>query len=153
MASSPPPLPPDDRRATGSTHPGTRYRGQSSADTVQGLIVDSATRFAEDARIGTRLVVLAEHRAVVRREAPAHSAGARGVGLPRVLLVRSRNADRSQPAAALSAHRSARRVSASSTGTDRPVADAENAPIAVVRGETDARDARTTETLASLPST
>ncbi|WP_405910829.1 MULTISPECIES: three-helix bundle dimerization domain-containing protein [unclassified Streptomyces] len=117
MASSPPPVLPDDRLATGAARLAIRYRGQFSAETIQGLIVDSYARLAETARIRTHLVVLAEHLAAERLDALAHIAGAPGAGLPRVLFVCSHNAGRSQMAAALLAHRAAGHVVVSSAGT------------------------------------
>ncbi|MES5824932.1 arsenate reductase ArsC [Streptomyces sp. RG80] len=117
MASSPPPVLPDDRLATGAARLAIRYRGQFSAETIQGLIVDSYARLAETARIRTHLVVLAEHLAAERLDALAHIAEAPGTGLPRVLFVCSHNAGRSQMAAALLAHRAAGHVVVSSAGT------------------------------------
>ncbi|WP_433450443.1 low molecular weight phosphatase family protein [Streptomyces sp. CA-142005] len=126
MTASSPPVLPDERLATGIAHLAVRYRGHVSPETIQRLEIDSYERLAEDARIRTHLVVLAEHLAAERLDALAYVQGAPGSGLPRVLFVCSHNAGRSQMAAALLAHRANGHVVVSSAGT-RPAAEIEPA--------------------------
>jgi arsenate reductase len=120
MTSSPPPVLPDDRLATGADRLAVRHRGQFSAETIQGLIVDSYARLAEHARIRTHFIALAEHLAAERLDALAHIAGAPGTGLPRVLFVCSHNAGRSQMAAALPEHRAQGHVVVFSSAGTQP---------------------------------
>ncbi|MEU1940797.1 low molecular weight phosphatase family protein [Streptomyces coeruleorubidus] len=94
-------------------------------------MTDSYERLADRARIHTHLVVLAEHLAAERLDALAHVNGAPGCGLPRVLLVCSHNAGRSQMAAALLAHRAGGHVVVSSAGT-LPAAEVEPAVTQVL---------------------
>ncbi|MFD5492615.1 low molecular weight phosphatase family protein [Streptomyces sp. NPDC127091] len=124
MTTSPPPVLPDERLASGIARLAVRYRGRFAAETIQRLVIDSYERLAEHARVRTHLVVLAEHLATERLDALAHIEGAPGVGLPRVLFVCSHNAGRSQLAAALLAHRAAGQVAVSSAGT-HPAAEVE----------------------------
>jgi protein-tyrosine-phosphatase len=124
VTTSPPPVLPDERLASGIARLALRYRGHFSAETIQRLVLDSYERLAEHARIRTHLVVLAEHLATERLDALAHVQGAPGSGLPRVLFVCSHNAGRSQMAAALLAHRAGGHVVVSSAGA-HPGADVE----------------------------
>ncbi|WP_432044047.1 low molecular weight phosphatase family protein [Streptomyces cadmiisoli] len=133
MTASPPPVLPDERLAAGISRLALRYRGHFSAETIQRLVTDSYDRLAEEARVRTHLVVLAEHLATERLAALAHITGAPGTGLPRVLFVCSHNAGRSQMAAALLAHRAGGHVIVSSAGT-HPAAEVEPA-VAQVLGE------------------
>ncbi|MGW1758864.1 hypothetical protein [Streptomyces mirabilis] len=107
-----------------------------------------------------------ERLAAERLDALAHVEGAPGVGLPRMLFVRSHNAGRSQMGAALRTDevvQAADIVIRMGCGDacpvvpgrrylDRPVADPEGAPIGVVRIIRDEIDAHITELLDSLPS-
>jgi protein-tyrosine-phosphatase len=120
VTTSPPPVLPDERLASGIARLALRYRGRFSPETSRRLVTDSYERLAEHARIRTHLVVLAEHLATERLDALAHIEGAPGCGLPRVLFVTSQNAGRSQMAAALLAHRAGGHVIVSSTGTLPP---------------------------------
>lgn len=124
MTTSPPPVLPDERLASGIARLALRYRGRFSPETIQRLVTDSHERLAEHARIRTHLVVRAEHLATERLDALAHIEGAPGCGPPRVLFVCSHNAGRSQVAAALLAHRAGGHVVASSAGT-LPAAEVE----------------------------
>ncbi|MGW1028795.1 arsenate-mycothiol transferase ArsC [Streptomyces sp. NPDC002577] len=122
---------PDDRLAAGIARLALRHRGHFSPETIQGVVTDSYARLAEHARVRTHLVVLAEHLATERLDAPAHIEGAPGSGLPRVLFVCSHNAGRSQMAAALLAHRAGGHVVVSSAGT-HPAAEVEPAVAQVL---------------------
>ena len=86
MTAAPPPVLPGERPASGIARLAVRYRGRLSPETVQRLIVDSYERLAEQARIRSHLVALAEHLASESLEL-AHVEGAPGRGLPRVLFV------------------------------------------------------------------
>ncbi|MFI1647287.1 low molecular weight phosphatase family protein [Streptomyces avidinii] len=110
------PLLPDERLAAGAARLASRYAGHFSPETVLGLLADSYTRLAEQARIRTHLVVLAERLTAERLDALAHTQGLVS-GPTRVLFVCSQNAGRSQMAAALLAHRAGERVTVSSAGT------------------------------------
>ncbi|CBG69499.1 putative protein phosphatase [Streptomyces scabiei 87.22] len=207
MSTSSSPLLPDERLAAGAARLASRHAGHFSPETVLGLLADSYTRLAEQARIRTHLVVVAERLTAERLDALAHTRGLTS-GPTRVLFVRSQNAGRSQMAAALLAHRAGERVTVSSAGThpadavephiaqalteagmdladgypkpltqevvqaadvvitmgcgdacpvipgrrylDWPVADPDEAPIAVVRDVRDAIDAHITELLTQL---
>ncbi|MEV7169318.1 arsenate reductase ArsC [Streptomyces sp. NPDC093224] len=116
MPSPSSPLLPDERLAAGAARLATRYAGHFAPETVLGLLADSYTRLAEQARIRTHLVVLAERLTADRLDALAHTQGLTS-GPARVLFVCSQNAGRSQMAAALLAHRAGERVTASSAGT------------------------------------
>ncbi|MFD4248064.1 low molecular weight phosphatase family protein [Streptomyces sp. NPDC058525] len=116
MPSPSSPLLPDERLAAGAARLATRYAGHFAPETVLGLLADSYTRLAEQARIRTHLVVLAERLTAERLDALAHTQGLTS-GPTRVLFVCSRNAGRSQMAAALLAHRAGDAVTVSSAGT------------------------------------
>ncbi|WP_343041768.1 arsenate reductase ArsC [Streptomyces typhae] len=99
-----------------------RFAGRFSAQTVQAVLADSYRRLAETATVTAYLPVLAERFTAERLEALAHVRAPRGARkLPRVLFVCSRNAGRSQLAAALLRHRAGDRVTVSCAGT-RPAA-------------------------------
>ncbi|MFF5809338.1 three-helix bundle dimerization domain-containing protein [Streptomyces sp. NBC_01565] len=51
------PLLPDERLAAGAARLATRYAGRFAPETVFGLLADSYTRLAEQARIRTHLVL------------------------------------------------------------------------------------------------
>ncbi|MGW2076997.1 arsenate-mycothiol transferase ArsC [Streptomyces sp. NPDC001939] len=108
---------PDERLAAGAARLVTSHRGRFSTETVQRVITDSYERLAATARVTTHLVVLAERLTAERLDALAHIEGSPDSGLPRVLFVCSRNAGRSQLAAALLAHRAQGHVTVSSAGT------------------------------------
>ncbi|MFB6619480.1 low molecular weight phosphatase family protein [Streptomyces sp. NPDC056367] len=112
------PLLPDERLAAGAARLASRYAGHFAPETVPGLLADSYTRLAEQARIRTHLVVPAERLTADRLDAHAH-AHAQGLtsGPYRVLFVCSQNAGRSPMAAALPAHRAGERVAVASAGT------------------------------------
>ncbi|MFB0629094.1 low molecular weight phosphatase family protein [Streptomyces sp. AB3(2024)] len=116
MPSPSSPLLPDERLAAGAARLATRYAGHFAPATVLGLLADSYTLLAEQARIRTHLVVLAERLTADRLDALAHTQGLTS-GPTRVLFVCSHNAGRSQMAAALLAHRAGERVTVSSAGT------------------------------------
>ncbi|MFE7094316.1 arsenate-mycothiol transferase ArsC [Streptomyces erythrochromogenes] len=113
MPSPSSPLLPDERLAAGAARLATRYAGHFAPETVLGLLADSYTRLAEQARIRTHLVVLAEQLTAERLDAPARTQGLVS-GPVRVLFVCRQNAGRSQMAAALLAHRAGERVTVSS---------------------------------------
>jgi arsenate reductase (thioredoxin) len=136
MSASSPPALPDERLAAGAARLAARHAGRFAIETVRGLLADSYHRLAETARVRTHLVVLAERFTTERLDALAHTQGAPGSGLPRVLFVCSHNAGRSQLAAALLEHRAAGRVTVSSAGT-HPAGEVE-AHIAQVLTETGA---------------
>ncbi|MER7764785.1 arsenate reductase ArsC [Streptomyces sp. NPDC097619] len=114
--SASPPLP-DERLAAGAARLSTRYTGRFAPETVLRLLADSCARLAEQARIRTHLIVLAERLTAERSDALAHTRGLSSGGRVRVLFVCSHNAGRSQTAAALLAHRGGERVTVSSAGT------------------------------------
>ncbi|MFI7359286.1 three-helix bundle dimerization domain-containing protein [Streptomyces avidinii] len=116
MSTSSSPLLPDERLAAGAARLASRYAGHFAPEAVLGLLADSYARLAEQARIRTHLVVLAERLTAERLDALAHTQGLTG-GPTRVLFVCSQNAGRSQMAAALLAHRAGERVTVSSAGT------------------------------------
>ncbi|MDH6537888.1 arsenate reductase ArsC [Streptomyces sp. SPB4] len=116
MPSPSSPLLPDERLAAGAARLATRYAGHFAPETVLGLLADSYMRLAEQARIRTHLVVLAERLTADRLDALAHTQGLTS-GPTRVLFVCSHNAGRSQMAAALLAHRAGDAVTVSSAGT------------------------------------
>lgn len=116
MPSPSSPLLPDERLAARAARLATRYAGHFAPETVLGLLADSYTRLAEQARIRTHLVVLAERLTADRLDALAHTQGLTS-GPTRVLFVCSHNAGRSQMAAALLAHRAGDAVTVSSAGT------------------------------------
>ncbi|MFJ3962880.1 low molecular weight phosphatase family protein [Streptomyces sp. NPDC090036] len=109
------PLLPDERLAAGAARLASRYAGHFAPETVLGLLTDSYALLAEHARIRTHLVVLVERLTAERLDALAHTQGLVS-GPTRVLFVCSRNAGRSQMAAALLAHRAGERVTVSSAG-------------------------------------
>jgi protein-tyrosine-phosphatase len=116
MATPASPAPPEDRLLAAAARLAARHAGRFSLETVRRLLDDSYERLATGARIRTYLTVLAERFTRERLDALAH-AGAPGTGPSRVLFVCSRNAGRSQMAAALLAHQAAGRVQISSAGT------------------------------------
>lgn len=116
MPSPSSPLLPDERLATGAARLATRYAGHFAPETVLGLLADSYTRLAKQARTRTHLVVLAERLTAERLDALAHTQELTS-GPTRVLFVCSHNASRSQMAAALLAHRAGDAVTVSSAGT------------------------------------
>ncbi|MCX4696505.1 three-helix bundle dimerization domain-containing protein [Streptomyces sp. NBC_01408] len=116
MSTSSSPLLPDERLAAGAARLASRYAGHFAPETVLSLLADSYARLAEQARIRTHLVVLAERLTSERLDALAHTQGLTS-GPTRVLFVCSQNAGRSQMAAALLAHRAGERVTVSSAGT------------------------------------
>ncbi|MEC3997129.1 arsenate reductase ArsC [Actinacidiphila sp. DG2A-62] len=124
MSASPPPAWPDERLSTGAARLAARHQGQFSAETVQQLLIDSYRLLAENARVRTHLVVLAERLTAERLDALAHTRTPATGGAVRVLFVCGHNAGRSQLAAALLAHRAGERVVVSSAGTD-PAAEVE----------------------------
>ncbi|ETK34729.1 arsenate reductase ArsC [Microbispora sp. ATCC PTA-5024] len=97
-----------------------RHAGRFSPETVQHMLADSYHLLAKTSRVHTHLVVLAERLAAERLDALAHAEKASS-GTPRVLFVCSRNAGRSQMAAALLNARAGGRVIVSSAGTDPAV--------------------------------
>ncbi|WP_230193483.1 arsenate-mycothiol transferase ArsC [Streptomyces coriariae] len=117
MAPASTPALPDERLAAGAARLSVRHAGRFAAETVQGLLNDSYRRLAQTASVTTHLVLLAERLTAERLDALAHVQGAPGSGLPRVLFVCTRNAGRSQLAAALLQHRAAGKVTVSSAGT------------------------------------
>ncbi|WP_327049079.1 arsenate reductase ArsC [Microbispora sp. NBC_01189] len=94
-----------------------RHAGRFSAETVQHLL-------AETSRVHVHLVVLAERLTAERLDALAHTEDQASSATPRVLFVCSRNAGRSQMAAALPNVRAGGHVIVSSAGTD-PAAEIE----------------------------
>ncbi|WP_327280797.1 MULTISPECIES: three-helix bundle dimerization domain-containing protein [unclassified Streptomyces] len=124
MSTSSSPLPPDERLAAGAARLASRYAGHIGPETVLGLLADSYAKLAEQARIRTHLIVLAERLTAERLHALAHTQGIAGAGRSRVLFVCSHNAGRSQMAAALLAHRAGDAVTVSSGGT-HPTEDVE----------------------------
>lgn len=116
MSTSSSPLLPDERLAAGAARLASRYAGHFAPETVLGLLADSYTRLAEQARVHAHLVVPAERLTAERLDALAHTQGLTS-GPTRVLFVCSQNAGRSQMAAALLAHRAGERVTVSSAGT------------------------------------
>ncbi|MEU9472179.1 GNAT family N-acetyltransferase [Streptomyces avermitilis] len=123
MSVSPPPAWPDERLSAGAARLAGRHQGRFSVETVQQLLTDSYALLAENARVRTHLVVLAERLTAERLDALAHTQ-APAKGAVRVLFVCGHNAGRSQMAAALLAHRAGERVIVSSAGTD-PAAEVE----------------------------
>ncbi|WP_329115373.1 three-helix bundle dimerization domain-containing protein [Streptomyces sp. NBC_01353] len=117
MPTSSSPSLPDERLAAGAARLASRYAGHFAPETVLGLLADSYTRLAEQARIHSHLVVLAERLTAERLDALAHTQGLTSGDRPRVLFVCSQNAGRSQMAAALLAHRAGEHVTVSSAGT------------------------------------
>ncbi|MBB1242974.1 arsenate reductase ArsC [Streptomyces durbertensis] len=115
---------PDERLAAGAARLAVRHAGRFSPETVRDLLADSYRRLAEPARVRTHLVVLAERLTEERLAALAHVTSDPGEGPRRVLFVCSRNAGRSQLAAALLTHRAAGRVTATSAGTE-PASEAD----------------------------
>ncbi|MGW6708769.1 arsenate reductase/protein-tyrosine-phosphatase family protein [Streptomyces sp. NPDC054956] len=116
MSTPSSPLLPDERLAAGAARLASRYTGHFAPETVLSLLTDSYARLAEQARIRTHLVVLAERLTAERLDALAHTQGLTS-GPTRVLFVCSQNAGRSQMSAALLAHRAGERVTVSSAGT------------------------------------
>ncbi|MFE2044944.1 low molecular weight phosphatase family protein [Streptomyces sp. NPDC059477] len=120
---TPPDLPalpalPDHRLAPALARLALRHPGHFSPETIQRLVTDSYHRLAEHARVRAHLALLTEQLAAERLDALAHTEGAPGTGLPRVLFVCGHNTGRSQLAAALLAHRAAGQVVVSSAGTE-----------------------------------
>jgi len=103
------PLLPDQRLAPGVA--------RLSPETVHALLTDSCSLPATTAQVRTDPVVPAERFTAERLGALALVQGAPGSGLPRLLFACSRDAGRSQLAAALLAHRAAGRVTVSCAGT------------------------------------
>ncbi|MFE2823447.1 three-helix bundle dimerization domain-containing protein [Streptomyces sp. NPDC059271] len=119
MSASPPHAWPDERLAAGAERLAARHLGHFSIETVQQLLADSYRLLAEDARVRTHLVVLAEKLTAERLDALAHTQSpGSGSAAVRVLFVCGHNAGRSQMAAALLAHRGGDRVVVSSAGTE-----------------------------------
>jgi arsenate reductase (thioredoxin) len=104
------PLLPDQRLAPGVA----RLGGRVSPETVHALLTDSCSLPATTAQVRTDPVVPAERFTAERLGALALVQGDSGSGLPRELFVCSRDAGRSQLAAALPA---AGRVTVSCAGT------------------------------------
>ncbi|MEE1941981.1 arsenate reductase ArsC [Streptomyces sp. TRM 70361] len=119
-----PPFPalPDRRLATGAARLAARYTGRFPPKTVRGPVAGSRQRPAATARVRTHPVMPAERFADERPESSARTREVPGSALPRVLFVCGHNAGRSQPTAALPAHRAAGRARVSSAGT-RPAAE------------------------------
>ncbi|WP_406004865.1 arsenate reductase ArsC [Streptomyces sp. NBC_00637] len=117
MSPASTPALPEERLAAGAARLSVRHAGRFAAETVQGLLNDSHRRPAQTASVTTHLVLPAERLTAERLDALAHVQGAPVSGLPRVLFVCSRNADRSQLAAALLQQRAAGKVTVSSAGT------------------------------------
>lgn len=124
MSTSSSPLLPDAHLAAGAARLASQHAGRFAPETVLGLLTDSYHRLAEDARVRTHLIVLAERLTAERLAALAHTEGTHDSNQPRVLFVCSHNAGRSQMAAALLAHRAGERVTVSSAGT-HPAAEVE----------------------------
>ncbi|WP_236246994.1 low molecular weight phosphatase family protein [Streptomyces sp. CC210A] len=124
MSVSPPPAWPDERLSAGAARLASRHQAHFSVETVQQLLTDSYRLLAENARVRTHLVVLAERLTAERLEALAHTQTPGTGAAVRVLFVCGHNAGRSQMAAALLAHRAGERVVVSSAGTD-PAAEIE----------------------------
>ncbi|MEU2761274.1 MULTISPECIES: three-helix bundle dimerization domain-containing protein [unclassified Streptomyces] len=124
MSVPPSPTWPDERLSAGAARLASRHQGHFSAETVQQLLTDSYRLLAENARVRTHLVVLAERLTAERLDALAHTQTPGAGGAVRVLFVCGHNAGRSQMAAALLAHRAGERVVVSSAGTD-PAAEVE----------------------------
>ncbi|MFI1396075.1 three-helix bundle dimerization domain-containing protein [Streptomyces sp. NPDC020681] len=118
MSASPIPALPDQRLAAGAARLAARHQGHFSVETVHQLLADSYRLLAEQARVQTHLVLLAERLATDRLDALAHVQGAPGKALARVLFVCGHNAGRSQIAAALLTARAGGRVAVSSAGTE-----------------------------------
>ncbi|WP_282685272.1 MULTISPECIES: arsenate reductase ArsC [unclassified Streptomyces] len=124
MSASPLPAWPDERLSAGAARLAARHQGHFSVETVQQLLTDSYRLLAENARVRTHLVVLAERLTGERLDALAHIRTPGTGAAVRVLFVCGHNAGRSQLAAALLAHRAGERVVVSSAGTD-PAAEVE----------------------------
>ncbi|MFE1613026.1 low molecular weight phosphatase family protein [Streptomyces albidoflavus] len=124
MSVSPPPAWPDEWLSAGAARLASRHQAHFSVETVQQLLTDSYRLLAENARVRTHLVVLAERLTAERLAALAHTQTPGPGAAVRVLFVCGHNAGRSQMAAALLAHRAGERVVVSSAGTD-PAADIE----------------------------
>ncbi|WP_165984719.1 arsenate reductase ArsC [Streptomyces sp. YIM 98790] len=107
-----------------------RHKGRFSRETVQQVLADSYTLLAATATVPTYLLVLAERFTRERLTALAHLETP-ATGTPRVLFVCTRNAGRSQMAAALLAHRAGERLQVSSAGT-RPAAGLDPGVAAVL---------------------
>ncbi len=178
---SPPssPLVPDERLAAGAARFATRFAGRFAPETVLGLLADSYTRLAEQARIRTHVVVLAERLTADRLHALAHRAGERvtvsSVGIepagevaPHIAQALTEAgvelADAYPKPLSEEVVQAADIVMTMGCGDacpvvpgrrslDRPVADPDGAPISVVRDIRDIRDdldARITEVLTQL---
>ncbi|MFC9620111.1 three-helix bundle dimerization domain-containing protein [Streptomyces sp. NPDC056930] len=73
MSVSPPPAWPDERLSAGAARLASRHQGHFSVETVQQLLTDSYRLLAENARVRTHLVVLAERLTAERLDALAHT--------------------------------------------------------------------------------
>ena len=93
------------------------FGGVFSRETVQACVADSHSRLGE-ARIAQYQPLLAYRFARERLKASAKANGLAPSDAPEILFVCTRNAARSQLAAALLAHRSGGRVVVRSAGTD-----------------------------------
>ncbi|MFI8282448.1 low molecular weight phosphatase family protein [Streptomyces albidoflavus] len=124
MSVSPPPAWPDERLSAGAARRASRHQAHFSVETVQQLLTDPYRLLAENARLRTHLVVLAERLTAERLAALAHTRTPGPGAAVRVLFVCGHNAGRSQMAAALLAHRAGERVVVPSAGTD-PAAEIE----------------------------
>jgi arsenate reductase len=94
-----------------------RFDGVFSIQTVQRYVQESYRLLERDAVDGTHLPVLAERFARERLVALAQAQGLSGRPVPEVLFVCTRNAGRSQMAAALLAHHAEGRVHIRTAGT------------------------------------
>jgi arsenate reductase (thioredoxin) len=94
-----------------------RFAGVFSPETVQECLTESYRLLEKSATVTAHLPVLAIHFATDRLRAAARAKGAIVSQIPEVLFVCVHNAGRSQMAAALAEHLSARRVHVRSAGS------------------------------------
>lgn len=133
------PLLPDERLAAGAARLATRHSGHFAPESALGLLAYSYSRLAEQARVRTHLVVLAERLTADRLDALARTQGLTS-GPTRVLFVCSHNAGRSQMAAALLAHRAGERAVSSADAYPKPLTEevVQGADIVITMGCGDA---------------
>ncbi|MEO3811554.1 low molecular weight phosphatase family protein [Sphaerisporangium sp. B11E5] len=109
----------------------SRFPGVFSAETVERHVIESHRALATTARVREHLLVLTEKLAQERLVALAQSQGAIAKPVLEVLFVCTRNAGRSQLAAAFMTRHAAERVHVRTAGT-RPAAEIEAAVRKVI---------------------
>ena len=109
-----------------------RFHGTFSAETVARCVEESYALLAANARIQRHLPVLAARFAADRLTAQAQAHGAIGKPVPEVLFLCTRNAGRSQMAAALLAHHANGQVHVRSAGSE-PDGDIEELVLDALR--------------------